>query len=499
MPSPGGEEGRRASVPGALSLSARQRGGCALCMLAAVVAFRAPAAPAVVDETDALTFDAGVHLRVRETCVRNAPGLPGGGSAVQNSSVRKVNSQGFRFDSYPWAGAFWRGYSAVFGLGHAFSESMKGSVLPHHSRAYRFPDVLFVNNLYVAGTGAFDGLVDFTVGRQDLSKNGHSVFGLDRILFDGTPGDSSISVFTDMARFTFHTAEKRRLDLFALHCDDRNELSMGLRQARRRGLNRLTASDSRDMDQWGAGAIWGDDAINGLPYKLYAIYKEDLEYSRRGERQPGKRIATLGVNALPRLSDDFSLDLDFAKQAGRRTNGRVAGGEMAYAGVAYRRSDTAFGFMRPYGTAGVLYLSGDKHRLGPDDSDTAWDPMWRRISPPSEIFSNGAHPGFRYWTNMMWAKTLIGVEFGPRHSVEAYSGPIFAPAKDGLGGGDSSFKGVLSRINYRFPLLLAPKGASGADRCEVWGAACIELFNPGGYYESSRPALYMRWMLNFRF
>ena len=39
----------------------------------------------------------------------------------------------------------------------------------------------------------------------------------------------------------------------------------------------------------------------------------------------------------------------------------------------------------------------------------------------------------------------------------------------------------------------------GADRIEVFGSACFELFNPGGYYASSKPAIYVRWLLNFRF
>ena len=93
----------------------------------------------------------------------------------------------------------------------------------------------------------------------------------------------------------------------------------------------------------------------------------------------------------------------------------------------------------------------------------------------------------------------LGANIGPHHRVVAYSGPIFAPARDQLGGGDSSFKGVLSRINYFFPIRLKPKNASGMDRFEIFGSACFELFNPGDYYASSKPAIYIRWLLNFRF
>ena len=57
-----------------------------------------------------------------------------------------------------------------------------------HSRAYYFPDEVFLDNLYLEGKGLeWDALgelgvssVDFRLGRQDLFVGGHSVFGLNR-------------------------------------------------------------------------------------------------------------------------------------------------------------------------------------------------------------------------------------------------------------------------------------------------------------------------------
>ena len=450
-----------------------------------------PAAP--------VEFDAGIHSRIRETCVRNAPGLPNGGDAVPVSKERKANTQGIRVDSYPWINAKWREYTAVLGLGHSFIQYLEGVTLPYKERAYRLPDILYLNNLYLDGTGVWDGFMDFRIGRQNMTENRHSVLGLDRLMLDGTPGDSSISTYSDMARFKLHFDEQRSLDLFGLYDCARNAMSMGLSRARHRSLNRLTASDSPEMDQFGAGAIWSDTVGGAMPFKAYTVLKGDRSYERKGERQPGKRIATLGVNVRPQLTETLSLDLEGAQQAGWRTNGRFAGGTMAYMDIVYRRECPWDFKASPYGHAGVWFMSGDRHRLDADDSDTAWDPLWRRVSVPSEIFANGSHPGLRYWTNMLWLNGLMGLDFGRMHRVEAYSGPVFAPAKDGLGGGDSAFKGVLSRINYFFPIRLAPPNAHGMDRCEVFGSACFELFNPGDYYASSKPAIYVRWLLNFRF
>ena len=54
-------------------------------------------------------------------------------------------------------------------------------------------------------------------------------------------------------------------------------------------------------------------------------------------------------------------------------------------------------------------------------------------------------------------------------------------------------------VRYDFPILLAPKDASGFKRFEIFGHVMAELFNPGDYYDSSRPAWFLRWELMFTF
>ena len=61
------------------------------------------------------------------------------------------------------------------------------------------------------------------------------------------------------------------------------------------------------------------------------------------------------------------------------------------------------------------------------------------------------------------------------------------------------FKGTFSAVRYDFPIRLADKGAQGCDRFEVFGHVMAELFNPGDYYDSSRPAWFIRWELIFSF
>lgn len=61
------------------------------------------------------------------------------------------------------------------------------------------------------------------------------------------------------------------------------------------------------------------------------------------------------------------------------------------------------------------------------------------------------------------------------------------------------FKGVLSCARYDFPIILAPKNAKGADRFEIFGHLLAEVFNPGDYYDSSRPSYFIRWEFTVKF
>ena len=84
-----------------------------------------------------------------------------------------------------------------------------------------------------------------------------------------------------------------------------------------------------------------------------------------------------------------------------------------------------------------------------------------------------------------------------RHSLNVTTGPIFAQAQDGLGGGDGHFKGVLTTARYTFPLRLPDK--EKGERIEIFGHLHGEVFNPGDYYESDRAGWFLRWQVEFKF
>ena len=166
-----------------------------------------------------------------------------------------------------------------------------------------------------------------------------------------------------------------------------------------------------------------------------------------------------------------------------------------YAGVEWKDMDRKT--WRPFVGTGLLVLSGDKDARHEDGGRNAWDPMWYRGVSDSEMMLYGSNYGSGWWSNMMNLKTTFGVEISRLHKVSMMTGPIFAEAKDGLGGGDGQFKGFLTQARYDFPLWLAD--ASKGERFEIFGHLVFECFNPGDYYETSKPAYFVRWQVDFKF
>ena len=462
------------------------------------------ASGAFAETTNSVVVNAGADLRVRQEIAHNITGLPGApGAMLPRASKKALNH--IRFRPRVWASASWDKFTLYGRLVNEFREHIVKNGVKRDKRAYNFPDELALDDLYLDGQGLFDGFFDFRIGRQDMFERGHSVFGLDRILFDGAPYVGSRSCYADMIKFTFHTSEESKLDAFALYDNGRNNFRYGNHNSRGRPMNAIHPGDSPDMDEWGGGLVWHDSlADRTFPYKVYVIHKHNEAYYAPGRRRmPDKQITTVGVDIAPEINENLSFELDLADQFGTISDGnRQAGGQMAYAAVDFHKSRAEKG-IRPFSRLSVYYMSGDRHHGRDGNNDTAWDPLWGRWPQDSELFQNGTLYGLGYWSNMTYPKLTLGADFGPHHRLTAYSGPIFAAAQDRAGhadgSGDSMFKGVLSVVRYDFPILLAPKNAHGFDRFEIFGHVMAELFNPGDYYDSSRPAWFLRWELMFTF
>ena len=471
------------------------------CLLSAALAAGAQtnAVPEMTTaESSGLRADAGADLRVRQEIMHNVVGNPGDAGAMMPRAYKK-NINHIRFRPRVWGRLDYENFTLYGRLVDEFREHIVKNGARRKSRAYNFPDEVALDSLYLEGRELFDGFFDFRIGRQDLFERGHSVFGLDRTLFDGAPYVGSRSAYADMLKLTFHTSDTSKLDAFAIYDNGRNMYRYGNRLSRGRPMNAINPRDSPEMDEWGGGLVWHDSLFdNRLPYKLYMIHKNNEDYKAfNGRHVRDKQLTTFGVLLQPELTENISFELEGAHQFGTADSGRKqAGGTMGYVAVDFHKDRSSSG-IKPYSRLSAYYLSGDKHRTGADDNDTAWDPLWARWPQDSEMFQYGTMYGIGYWSNLLYTKLELGLNIGPHHRVQAYSGPIFAAVQDHLGhadgSGDSMFKGVLSVLRYDFPIILAPKNAHGLDRFEIYGHVMAELFNPGDYYDTSRPAYFFRW------
>ncbi len=472
----------------------------------------------VVVETEdesGLKVNAGADLRIRQEIMHNVIGLPGCNHSMMPKTLRK-NINHFRIRPRAWGRLDYKNFALYVRAVDEFREHVVKNGVRRDDRAYTFPDEIILDNLYFEGRSLFDGFMDFRLGRQDLFDGKHSTLGLERIMQEGTPFDGSRSCFADMARFTFYPTDTSKLDVFALYNNGRSIYRWGNSNSEDRPLNAINPGcDNHEMDEWGGGAVWNDSLFDKqMPYQLFVVHKSTTSYSSKftengitsTRRIPKKQITTLGLHVMPQINEYLSLDLEGAKQFG--TKGKMqAGGWMGYGAVDYHwngQRDTMPGkSWYPYAMFSVYYLSGDKHRDGIDDNDTAWDPMWARATYDSEFMQYGTLYGLGYWENLLYPKLTFGADLGKHHSFYMYSGPMFAAVQDHLGHADGSgggmYKGWMSAACYSFPVILAPKNATGVRRFEVYGHMIAELFNPGDYYDCQKPATFFRWQIMVKF
>ena len=437
----------------------------------------------------ALAFDAGADLRIRQELIDNVPGLPNGG--VLMPQARGKFTDHIRFRPRVWGEV--KGTTENWGAWRIYTrltDEFRWCPEPYKNN-YTFPDELILDNLFLEGTGLFDGFLDFTAGRQDI----YGLYGLDHIFVDGTPGDGSRTVYADVARTCLHVTEVSKLDLFMIYDFDDCDVRWGTERGKHRSLTGFGGDAEPEMDDWGFGAVWGSEVEKWLPYQLFAMQKNHDRFYRGDVKHPRSQRELVGFKLVPQLDEEWSLQLEGMSQVGANGRGDMLTGWSAYSGVNWRQATTST--FKPFGKLGYHFMSGDDDAAEEDGGHSAWDPMWARGVNDSEMFLYGTHYGAAWWSTMHYLKVTGGLELGRRHRLEGSCGPLFAAAQDGMGGGDGLFKGFLSQARYDFPIWLADK--EKGERFEVFGHLLVEFFNPGDYFESQRPGFFFRWQVDFKF
>ena len=442
----------------------------------------------IIIAASALAFDAGADLRIRQEIMDNVPGLPGGG-VLSSSERNKINHMRFRpriwgeikGETEEWGK--WRLYTRI-------TDEMRWYISPKKD-TYTWPDEAIIDNLFIEGKGLFDGTTDISIGRQDI----YALYGLDHVFVDGTPGDGSRTVYADLVKLGFKVTEKSRLDFFAIYNSDDNALRWGTTRGNHRHLSAVDPTSEPGADDVGYGMIWSSELNEAIPYQLFVISKTACAYSDSdGKRHPKQQRETFGMKTVPKITEELSLQFEAMAQTGENGDHAALSGWSSYAGLNWKSVREGW---KPFAKIGYHFMSGDENAADEDGGHGSWDPIWARGVNDSEMFLYGTHYGVGYWTNMHYLKTTLGVEIDKNHRLTTSFGPMFAAAKDGLGGGEGAFKGFLSQIRYDFPLWTPDRSAG--ERFEIFGHLVGEWFNPGDYYETDRPAWFVRWQVDFRF
>lgn len=463
---------------------------------AAVFAASAGAREASVTENEdsPLAFNAGADLRIRQEIIHNVPQMPGGGMVGRPGVPHGKTVNQLRFRPRVWAevkaGDHWRLYGRLV---DEFRAPITGA-----SRVNNWPGEVVVDNLFIEGLGLFEDKLDFLdgidlwVGRQDL----FNLCGLNHIFFDGTPGDGSRSVYSNIARIGLRFTEDTRLDVFGLLNKDREFMRLGTNRSR--WSNQLTGMGGNDteMDDWGFGAVFSSK-VGILDYQLFWIQKDTASFHRGGVKHPRRQTNLLGTKLVPHWTPNFSTPLELMAQVGENGADESMSAWAAYAGAEWKKNDAQEDEWKPFVSGGLLVLSGDRDAKDQDGGRHAWDPMWYRAINDGEMFLYGSNYGVAWWSNLVNLKAVCGVEFARNHALKLSAGPMFAETKDGLGGGDGMFKGFYSQVRYDFPILTADRDKG--ERFEILAHVLGEWFNPGDYYDTDRPAYLVRWQIDFKF
>lgn len=425
-------------------------------------------------------FDFGADLRIRQEIMDNVPGLPEGGRA--SAVVAGKYKNWIRFRPRVWGelkgvafdGSVWR-------LNTRLTDEFRWTLRPSANQRQEWPGELILDNLFIEGKGLWDGLVDLSLGRRDSV----SLFGLERVFYDGTPLDGSRAMYMDLATVGFNFEDDRRLDLFGTYNSDYCDLRLARRRNRTRALTGLGGAEP-EMDDWGFGAIWSDRLAENVPMKLFAMEKNTMAYHHpKYGKRPSTHRTLFGAKVSPKFNEEWSLDLEAMAEVGWNGAHDVLYGESAYAGLNWKEAGEG---VRQFSKLGYRFMSGDKNAADEDGGHGAWDPMWSRGPTEYDLYLWGSPYGTYYWSNMHYLKLTYGVEFAPLHYALVCTGPVFAAAKDGMGGGNGVFEGFSTQLKYGFPIYT-----------NISSYIQFELFNPSDYYKSDKPAYYVRWQIDFKF
>lgn len=318
-----------------------------------------------------------------------------------------------------------------------------------------------------------------TVGRQDITN-----LGTGWLVFDGTPLDSSRTVYFDAVRGTWDF-KPAKTTLDAIYLNDA--------AAQDRWIEPLGDREKLVIEQDEQGVIlWlANKSIARTELGAFFIYKQDNPVAANGE---DGEIYSIGGRAAGQIDKNWRYRADVAPEFGHKF-----GEELAAFGadtqLAYFLNDRLNNNFRMT----YEYLSGDDPETKRNEG---FDPLWGRWAQWSDLYANviatetTGRPA--YWTNLQrvgpgWTiNPLANAPDKMRMCLDYYL--LFANENTRAGhtgfSDDGLFRGQLVTwlLEYKFN-----------DHIKTFVQA--EFFFPGNYYDDTMndPAAFLRYEICFTF
>jgi len=359
----------------------------------------------------------------------------------------------------------------------------------HFFRKGNWNEIVF-DNLWVEWQRILALPVSMRVGRQDL------MYGRGWVILDGTPYDTSRTIYFDAIKTTLHFDEaKASLDFVVF--DNKGY------QTRLAPINEQDARTS-DYDERGLWLYLQKNYMKNHDIHAYYIYKDGDQTDTRGNRlnpvpDPRPQVGLRGGHVIHTIGGLVSGSFPDIADAVVPDYYAEAGFQWGREGSVRRRG---FGFnselgcalpgviWKPRVHAGFEFLSGDDPTTNKYEG---WDPVFGRWARWSEIFAYrcDAESAPALMTNVQrynagvsispTEKLKIGADFNHLRTDEE----IFAGVRPEFAGGNSRGNLYSGTVSYDFNKYVSAN-------------VLLEYFTPGRYYASSADeAVYARWELVF--
>jgi hypothetical protein len=249
----------------------------------------------------------------------------------------------------------------------------------------RFDEVLF-ESAYLDFKRLFVPGLALRVGRQNLTK------GEGFLIFEGTPGDGSRSIYFNAADLSYSRG-KTRLELIGILNPSRDRMLPRIHDQRKQ----LQDWDERALGLYVTENRWKNTAVEA--YYFYKRETGDVRPRSNPQFQPDRYVHAAGGRVVERINPRWSVTAEWAREWGGQ---RPAAAISAYGGYAYLKRT----FARPW----TPYVQGGYWVFSGDDPSTpgtveGWDPLFSRWPKWSELYlySLAREGGAGYWSNLgMW-------------------------------------------------------------------------------------------------